>query len=195
MSDWNAETAEWYAEKYGEYATNRLAVEQLVLLPDCSVLDIGCGTGSALRHVAKLGNKGTLVGVDIVPRMVEIAEERRGRSAAANRLYFRTGAAEALPVGDAEFDVVLAFDSYDHWNDPAAGLAEVRRVMRPGGLFCVVKDGGVQSLRTFREQATANGFTVQSEEHIEGDGVTFTLWQCRLANRTNTPNTDEKSHE
>ena len=177
MSEWNTESAEWYAEKYGEYATNRLAIERVGLPADAAILDIGCGTGAALRHAATLGARGALVGVDPVPRMVEIAEERRGEAP----LRLLVGAAEALPVDDSSFDVVLAFDSYDHWRDPPRGLAEVRRVLRPGGRFVVVKDGGVPALRSFSAQVNAAGFRVESEEKIEAEGVTFTLWQCRPA--------------
>ncbi|NJK31276.1 MAG: class I SAM-dependent methyltransferase [Deltaproteobacteria bacterium] len=76
MSEWTAETAEWYAKKYGEYPTNRLTVEHLELAPDAVVLDVGCGTAAALRHAATKVTTGSLIGVDPVPRMVEIAKER-----------------------------------------------------------------------------------------------------------------------
>ncbi len=47
MSEWDSETADWYAEKYGEYPTNRLAVEKLVFVDDTTIVDVGCGTGAA----------------------------------------------------------------------------------------------------------------------------------------------------
>ena len=43
MNEWTAETADWYAERYGEYATNRLAVDALELAADAMVVDVGCG--------------------------------------------------------------------------------------------------------------------------------------------------------
>ncbi len=177
MSDWNAETAEWYAEKYGEYPTNRLAVDRLRLRPDAAVLDVGCGTGAALRHAAIRVVDGTLVGVDPVPRMVEIAEART--EGQPRPIRYRVGSAGQLPVEDAAFDVVLAFDSFDHWTDPQRGLGEVLRVLRADGLFVVVKDGGVAAARSFRPEAEAAGFRVESEDHIKDEGVRFTLWRCR----------------
>jgi len=75
MNEWDAETAEWYAANYGDYATNRLAVEALDLEPDSLVVDVGCGTGSALRHASSTITQGSLIGVDPVPRMIELAQE------------------------------------------------------------------------------------------------------------------------
>ncbi|MCB0059422.1 MAG: class I SAM-dependent methyltransferase, partial [Caldilineaceae bacterium] len=76
MSTWTSETAEWYARHYGEYATNRLAVDALTFPLDAVIVDVGCGTGAALRHAAGRVTSGSLIGVDPVPRMVEIARER-----------------------------------------------------------------------------------------------------------------------
>ena len=182
MSAWDAETAEWYARKYGEYATNRLAVDALDLAPGCTVVDVGCGTGAALRRAAAVVTEGHLIGVDPVPRMLEIARERTAAHPGGTRIEFREGAAEALPVEDAVADVVLAFDSFDHWRDPGGGLGEVRRVLRPYGRLVVVKDGSVPgggaARRAFVEAATASGFRVIVERRIEDEGVSFTMWTC-----------------
>ena len=180
MSEWNAETAEWYARKYGEYATNRLAVEALELLPNSVIVDVGCGTGSALRHAATSVTNGTLIGVDPVPRMLEIAREQTAAQQAGEQIEFREGSAEILPVEDKAADVVFAFDSFDHWQDKERGLAEVRRVLRPDGRFVVVKDGGVpdavKANQAFVDALEDAGFSVSSEQHLEADGVSFTIW-------------------
>lgn len=184
MSDWNAETAEWYARQYGDYPTNRLAVAALDLAADATVVDVGCGTGSALRHAAARVTTGTLIGVDPVPRMVEIAQEQTASHPAAERIAFYQGAAEELPVADAIADWVFAFDSFDHWEDPARGLAEIRRVLRPGGTLVVVKDGGVpggaDARQAFVKTLAAAGFTIAAERHMEGADVTFTMWTCGI---------------
>jgi ubiquinone/menaquinone biosynthesis C-methylase UbiE len=184
MNEWDAETAEWYAANYGEYATNRLAVEALELKPDSLVVDVGCGTGSALRRAASTITQGSLIGVDPVPRMIEIARERTAGHPAAARIEFRLGAAEDLPVDDAAADVVLAFDSFDHWQDKARGLSEIRRILRPAGRFVVVKDAGLpgeqEARRAFVDALARAGFVVSREEQIEGDDVRFTLWECEV---------------
>ena len=182
MPEWDAKTAEWYAEKYGEYPTNRLAIDALPLAADSIVVDVGCGTGSALRHAAAVVTNGMLIGVDPVPRMVEIAKEKSAEHPAAKRLQFLEGPAEALPVQDDFADFVLAFDSFDHWKNQPLGLAEAHRILRPGGMLIVVKDGGTPNAahagNAFVEELTPSGFTIALEKKISEGDVQFMMWQC-----------------
>ncbi|MEZ4366724.1 MAG: class I SAM-dependent methyltransferase [Kofleriaceae bacterium] len=129
MSTWDASTAEWYAARYGEYATNRLAADAIDVSADAVVVDVGCGTGAALRRIAPRVPDGTLIGIDPIPRMIEIARERAAADPHGHRIEFRQAPAEHLPLEDACAHVVFAFDSIDHWRDQAAGLHEVRRVL------------------------------------------------------------------
>ncbi|MEZ4253561.1 MAG: class I SAM-dependent methyltransferase [Polyangiales bacterium] len=185
MSEWTAETAEWYAEKYGEYPTNRLTVEHLELAADAVVLDVGCGTASALRHAATKVTRGALIGVDPVPRMVEIARERLVGHPAAERIRLHVAPAHALPLDDASVDVVLALDSYDHWvPHQREGLAEARRVLVPTGRLVVVKDASVpyaaKAKRQFSIALVEAGFRVVEERSTKKADATFTTWVCRV---------------
>jgi len=186
--EWTAETAEWYAAHYGEYATNRLAVDALDLPPDAVIVDVGCGAGAALRHASQRVTSGALIGVDPVPRMVEIAQARAADHPAQARLDFRVGPAEKLPVDDNIADFVFAFDSFDHWQDKAAGLAEVGQILRPTGQLVVVKDGGVpggsEAVRTFTSELTKAGFAVVRTESIAVEDVAFALWVCAATELT-----------
>jgi ubiquinone/menaquinone biosynthesis C-methylase UbiE len=187
MTDRDTQTAEWYAAKYGEYATNRLAVEALELAHDAVIVDVGCGTGSALRHAAAAVSRGRLIGVDPVPRMIELAREKTAGHPAAARIEFRLGSAEDLPIDDAMADVVLAFDSFDHWQDTARGLSEVRRVLRPTGRLVFVRDAGVPGASAARRTLLAAvdrvGFAVTAERRIEAEGVEFTMWICEAVDQ------------
>lgn len=184
MPTWNDETAEWYAAKYGEYATNRLGADATELAPDAVVVDVGCGTGAALRRVAPRVPQGRLIGVDPVPRMLELARERASKDPNGARLEFVEAPAERLPLDDDVADVVFAFDSIDHWQDPAAGLLEIRRVLRPGGRLVVVKDGGLPGGAAEREaflRALAGaGFEVEREQDLAEGDVACTRWLCRV---------------
>jgi len=184
MPDWTNETAEWYAANYGDYATNRLAVAALTLSPTAIVVDVGCGTGAALRHAAATVTDGRLVGVDPVPRMIEIAREKTAGHPAAARIEFRLGAAEDLPVKDDVADVVFAFDSFDHWQNRDQGLTEIRRILRSHGKLVVVKDaglpGGKKARQVFFNAVERAGFALSKEARIEAEDIHFTLWVCEI---------------
>lgn len=184
-SDWNDETAEWYAAKYGEYATNQLGVHGLNFSHDAQVVDIGCGAGSALREIATRVSDGVLIGVDPVGRMLEIARERAARHEYGSRIQFRLGHAEHLPVESGIADWVLAFDSFDHWRDQPAGLKEARRVLRSTGSFVVVKDGGLPAASDarpkFLQALRLAGFSLQDEACLTRERVSCTRWLCTLS--------------
>ncbi|WP_280298622.1 class I SAM-dependent methyltransferase [Nocardia neocaledoniensis] len=100
--------------------------------PGQRALDIGCGPGKLVRALgAAVGERGAAVGVD--PSEIAIADNRR-RDLAPNHRYER-GPAQDLPFADAEFDVVTCTFVMHHIPAAArsAALAEMWRVLRPGG--------------------------------------------------------------
>lgn len=183
MNEWTAEMAEWYAENYGEYPTNRLAIDALDLAEDADIIDVGCGTGAALRHASQKVTQGQLIGIDPVPRMVEIARERTKTHNNGHRIEYRVGPAEKLPLENDSADVVLAFDSFDHWQNPEEGLQEVQRVLRSGGRLVLVKDGSVPEADKYAavmlESVEHAGFRVIQKKEIHDGGVHFTLLVSR----------------
>jgi ubiquinone/menaquinone biosynthesis C-methylase UbiE len=182
MNEWDAQTAEWYAEHYGEYATNRLAVSALELGASETIVDIGCGTGAALREASLKVVSGKLIGVDPVERMVEIARERLQNHSAAHRIEFLVGPAEDIPLKANLADWVFAFDSIDHWQNKTRGLSEISRILKPAGRLAMVKDGGVPEAagkaRALDQTLEAAGFTILKRQNIEADEIKFTLWLC-----------------
>jgi len=183
MSEWNAETAEWYAANYGDYPTNRLAVNELDLQHNVSIVDVGCGTGAALRYAALKVTAGNLTGIDPVPRMIEIARKLTEQHPAQNRIDFRVGSAEDLPLGNGLADYVFAFDSIDHWQDIGRGLGEIRRILKPDGSLILVKDKGVpganEALARLGKDLDSAGFDVVEQREIHAE-VRFSLWVCRM---------------
>jgi ubiquinone/menaquinone biosynthesis C-methylase UbiE len=101
------------------------------LRPGLSFLDIGCGTGWAVRYVARLLHRqGQFHGIDVSPRMIDKAKEHTGEG---DSTHFLVGDAEALPFADASFDLVICTNSFHHYRDPGQVLQEIRRALRPGG--------------------------------------------------------------
>jgi ubiquinone/menaquinone biosynthesis C-methylase UbiE len=97
------------------------------------VLDLGCGPGTDLDRLADaVGGAGSVVGVDRQPRM--LAEALR-RLAHRPNVTLLLGDLHDLPLPDAGFDRARVDRVLQHVAEPAQALREVRRVLRPGGLF------------------------------------------------------------
>ena len=128
------------------------------LQPGERVLDVGCGTGSlaiaARRHV---GPTGSVTGVDPAAEMIERAMHKAAR--ANVEVTFRTAAAEQLPFPDGAFDVVLSSLMLHHLPKETrrAGVAEMRRVVRPGGRLLAIDFG--------RPSAAKRGFLARLHGH------------------------------
>lgn len=70
--------------------------------------------------------------------MVGQAATRNAAAIREGRVDLRHGSATALPFDDERFDKALVVNSLDHWSSPARGLQELRRVLKPNGMACVV---------------------------------------------------------
>ncbi len=107
--------------------------------PNAAVLDMGCGAGHASFAVA--AHAKSVVAYDIAPPMLEtVAAAARERGLDAIRT--QQGAAEKLPFDDASFDWVISRMSAHHWHDVPQALAEVRRVLKPGGRVLFIDIAG-----------------------------------------------------
>ncbi len=95
------------------------------------IVDVGCGTGRLLTAAARRWPGARLVGADPAEGMVSEAHRLRPD------LEVRLATAEALPFEEAVAEIVTTSLSFHHWQDQAKGIAEIARILRPGGLFCI----------------------------------------------------------
>jgi ubiquinone/menaquinone biosynthesis C-methylase UbiE len=116
--------------------------------------------------------------------MIEIAHEWTENHGAKNRIEFRVGSAEDLPVARDFADTVLAFDSIDHWQDVDRGLHEVRRILQSDGKFVIIKDRSVpnaqQAMDTLITRLESAGFVIRDKRQINADDVSFNLLVCEM---------------
>lgn len=125
--------ADWWIDEFTdgvdpEYVEQIMPLAAAELAGAERVLDIGCGDGQISRLAASLGS--IVVGVDPTWNCVRVAEERGGGAS-----FARSGAA-ALPFADSAFDTAVACLVFEHIDDVDGAIAEVGRVLRPGGRFC-----------------------------------------------------------
>ncbi|MBE0616536.1 MAG: class I SAM-dependent methyltransferase, partial [Proteobacteria bacterium] len=148
------------------------------------VLDLACGPGIVAEAIAPW--VGALVGVDGTLEMVRLARARCAAKGLSNS-HFQAAWAENLPFRDAAVDAVVTRLSFHHFSDLPAVLAEVRRVLRPGGDLVVAdvtcaEDPGDAALHNalerlrdpthvrmlapsqLREALRRGGFAIQAEE-------------------------------
>ena len=98
-----------------------------------TVLDLGSGGGiDVLLSATRVGPTGFVYGLDMTDEMLELAR-RNAADAGATNVEFRKGRIESIPLGDASVDVVISNCVVNLSADKAAVLAEVARVLRPGG--------------------------------------------------------------
>jgi len=120
--------AEWKQVAWGNYETN-LHFLDLVSIPPppLRILEIGCGKGAILNHLHLAGYQCT--GIDTDP------DALRDCRAAHPQLSVELGSGDAIPFGDASFDVVLSFDVFEHIRDSDKHAAEVKRVLTKTGQY------------------------------------------------------------
>jgi SAM-dependent methyltransferase len=141
--------------------------------PGAAVLDVGCGPGHlSIRLAHERGLKVT--GLDLDPAMIERARANalRAQRGAEGSPAFVVGDVSSLPFGDGSFDLIVSTLSMHHWAEPTRGLAEIGRVLRPGGRALVwdLRSGGLPF----------HGRIPNALAHVPGSGlgvVSATPWR------------------
>jgi ubiquinone/menaquinone biosynthesis C-methylase UbiE len=128
-----AATVRQHGQRTAEEAAAFLLPE---LRPGMRVLDVGCGPGSITRGLAERVAPGQVVGLDLSRETLSAARQEAAARGLGN-LQYQEGSVYQLPFPDASFDVAYAHQVFQHLGQPEAALAEMLRVLRPGGLVGV----------------------------------------------------------
>jgi ubiquinone/menaquinone biosynthesis C-methylase UbiE len=129
-----ADTFDAFAQKTDENVATRFA-SAIGDAGQGNLLDVACGPGVVTAALAP--NAKSVVAFDATQEMLERAKARCAKAGLAN-VSFRQGNAEALPFGDAEFDGVVTRLAVHHFANPKRAIAEMFRVLRPGGTAVIV---------------------------------------------------------
>ncbi len=125
--DKGMEDRHWHTAKH--------ALARMPLEAGDTVVDLGCGSGYALRALRETANIGRGIGLDGAPEMVSNAGSYTDDSA----IEFVVGDFDSLPFATNSVDHVFSMEAFYYAPDPIHTLEELRRILRPGGtFFCAV---------------------------------------------------------
>lgn len=138
----NGRISQWF-----QY-TQRLTVGLMDLSPQSRVLDVGCGTGFAVLTLGSMLTEGKACGVDISEEMISQAQAKVSPEI-TERVEFRRASSDNIPYPSAEFDYIMCTNSFHHYPDPLLALAEMRRLLKPGGELIILDNAVDLSLYTW----------------------------------------------
>jgi SAM-dependent methyltransferase len=126
---WGADAEGWALQEERQVPVYAEVLAHAGLSAGASFLDVGCGSGVALREAARLGAH--VSGLDAASELAALAATR------VPGADVRVGDLQALPFDDGSFDVVTGFNSFQFADDVTTAFAEAARVARPGGRVAV----------------------------------------------------------
>ena len=118
----------------------RHALKEIVDGTPQRILDVACGTGDSTISIARAAAEGTKVtGADISEGMMALVMEKARKAGVGNRIDLQVADGEALPYGEGTFDRVTCAFGIRNFEHKEKGLAEFRRVLKPGGKAVILE--------------------------------------------------------
>ncbi len=156
----------------------RIALDKLDLTAMDNVLEVGCGTGRAIAALIERDHLGFVTGIDHSALMARLAIRRNIEAIEYGRLEVRQAAVSRLPYLDHWFARAFAIESFPHWPRPDDDVAEIRRVLKPGGRLVLVfrRDGDSRlEKRAFEAMERAGFVETAVDYHGAGRNVPISL--------------------
>ncbi len=138
-----------YMEK-GNREANRWTVGLMNVEKGETVLEVGSGNGAAIEYICRETEAGYVCGLDLSDEMVRQATRRHKAAISSGKVEIAKGAAGALPYAASRFDKVFTVHTIYFWVDTEIGVAEMYRVLRPGGRLLVTFMDGAAMARLER---------------------------------------------
>ena len=136
FNDW-ARAGRGAGMEKGHRPVGEQAIELMAIPAEARVLDVGCGSGWATRLMAEKASSGRVVGIDIADEMIRVAQET---STSFSNVEFQVASAEKLSFSEGEFTHAFSMESLYYYADMLTALKEIKRALKPGGLFVTVVD-------------------------------------------------------
>lgn len=116
---------------------SKWVIELLQVQPDDHILEVGFGSGIDIGRVSAIATHGFIAGIDHSEVMVKQARKRNAVAIQAKHVDLQCASAASIPYTDAMFDKLFAINVAQFWPSPTEVLAELRRVLKPGGLIAL----------------------------------------------------------
>lgn len=147
----------------GNYLMNKNTIELLAPAAGDHILEIGMGNGHFIKDIVSVDTSIGYTGCDYSEVMVAEAAERNKSFVDNGQVRVVHGQANALPFDDDVFNKVFTINTIYFWEDPLKELAEIRRVLQPGGrLIIAIRPASTMQHIPF----TQYGFTLYEKENI-----------------------------
>ena len=138
FNDWADHYDSGHMSGWFRYFQDKI-IQELNPQPGQKIIDVGCGTGWAVKEIVRRVPKAKAYGIDISSEMIRIAKS----GITNNAIEFIEGDSENIPYADEFFDAVICSSSFHHYPRPVASLSEIRRILK--------KDGHLYLLETCRD--------------------------------------------
>jgi SAM-dependent methyltransferase len=162
----------WFEQELAPALAGVPAVQEVLSRPGARVLDVGCGAGWSALALAAAHPEASVLGVDIDPPTIELANANAAAAALGDRVRFECRDAADLPAGT--FDIAFAFECVHDLPRPVDVLAAARRALVPGGALIVM------------DEAVADEFAPNGDE-LERVMYGFSLFVCLPDGLSSTP--------
>lgn len=140
---------------------------QKTIIENKEILEVGSGRGGGSGYISRYLHPAKMTGMDIAHNAVKWATNQHKES----NLEFIQGNAEKLPFAHESFDVVINVESCHAYGSVPRFLAEVKRVLRPSGIFLCADLRSPEGMIKLKEQLASSGMQLVSEENITGNVV------------------------
>ena len=139
-------------------------LKHLDIQDDDIVLDIGCGGGININRMSKNAKK--VYGVDYSIESVNLSREVNRQEIYDGKVEILKGNVQDLPFEDNTFDIVTAFETVYFWPDIEKSFGEVKRVLKPGGIFLIGMESNGNDNLTMKISEKLIDMTVYNDEEI-----------------------------
>ncbi len=148
----------------------RLAAWGMTYLPEkapTAVAELGCGGGKNAAELLKRYPQAQVTALDHAPLSVAAAREENAAAVAAGRCQVVEGDVSHLSFADGSFELATAFETIYFWPELRECFAEVRRVLRPGGVFMIVNESDGLNKSALYFETVIDGLKNYTVEQIE----------------------------